>query len=97
MDKNTANVTIPLTDEQRLLIRQRLGVDISEWEVDFTVPAFRKGYAGTHPDRPWGRAVELNDHQRELIRHETGRECDFIEIDNRPLPKYAGPPPKNLR
>jgi hypothetical protein len=85
-------VAIPLTDEQRELVRRRLGVDVSEWEVDSTLPPSEVGHLGTLPDQPRGDAVFLTDEQRTIIRRRTGREADYIQIETRPLLKYGGPP-----
>jgi len=91
--RDITTITIVLTEDQRTTIRRELGVDLSEWKVDLTLPGSQVGHLGTLPDQPRGSAVFLTDAQRAIIKEKADRDCDYIQIETRPLLKYGGPPP----
>ena len=93
----TRRVTIRFTDEQRELIRREFGEDIAEWEVDIPAGMSADTPPKTAEGRPPRGIIILTDRQREIIKEATGRACGYIRLENWPVDKYGGPPPRYPR
>ncbi len=82
-----------LTDWQRRMVKDFLGVDCYYWEVPIGCggpPVVR--YGVRFPMNPNAKRMYLTDWQKREIKDEAGESCDFIELEPGTINDYGVPP-----
>jgi hypothetical protein len=80
-----------LTDWQRKMVKDFLGVDCYYWTVRLSNnPTVR--YGVRIPENPRVKRMYLTDWQKREIMDETGESCNFIELKGGIMPDYGVPP-----
>lgn len=78
--KGKEYLVLYLTDWQKRMIKDFLGVDCDRWEVKLGPDAAVR-YGVFPPSDPKVKRMYFADWQRREIRDEAGVDCDFIELD----------------
>ena len=91
MEKNGRKVLILyLTDWQRRMVKDFLGVDCHYWEVPIGDPVIR--YGVRTPENSCVKKMYLTDWQKREMKDEAGACCDFIELEPGTIVEYGVPP-----
>lgn len=88
-------VTIYLTDWQKRMVKDFLGVECDTWTVAIdsgpVIRYFGPGVSSRELD-PKAKRMYFTDWQKREIKDVTGEECDFVELHPDVIAKYMGPP-----